>query len=243
MILNDAKIIVIERLKEENLLDKPILLEAKVLSTEEAIGNPEEYDFPLLKGKEKIIEANFEGRKGQAFTDMYGGFKGTLKEVFDLEPNNSYRRALQVAAINSLGRYWGLVDDTVHCKDLQPGLCARQSLDWIKAQYPHISRMAFIGYQPAFLDVFSGSFVIKVLDLDEDNIGKEKFGLKIFDGKEYLEDVIEWSELVVSTGSTVVNGTIDGIIEAAGTKDVIFYGVSIAAIAKLVNLKRVCFLE
>jgi hypothetical protein len=38
------------------LLQGTVKVNAKVLSTEEAIGNPEEDDFPLQKGKERLME-------------------------------------------------------------------------------------------------------------------------------------------------------------------------------------------
>ena len=154
MILEKTKQKVVTRLKKEGLLSKKILLKAKVLSAQEAIGNPEEYDFPLLKGKEKIVEANYEGYRGHAFTDMYGGFEGTLEEVFGMPSSNNYRRALQVAAINALTNYWGMGDDTVHCKDDRPKQCAREYLRYFDAHYPNVERIAFIGYQPALIDTF-----------------------------------------------------------------------------------------
>ena len=75
---------VIARLKEEDLLKESIFIKARVLSAQEAIGNPQEYDFPLLKGKEKMVEANFRDSVGHAYTDMYGDFQGSLEEVFNI---------------------------------------------------------------------------------------------------------------------------------------------------------------
>ena len=55
------------------------VVSARTLSAKEAIGNPDRDDFPLLKGKEFMVEASFRGAKGQAFTDMPGNYKGYLK--------------------------------------------------------------------------------------------------------------------------------------------------------------------
>lgn len=241
MILDAAKEKFFHKLQKENLLHKRISLRAKVLSTEEAIGNPEEYDFPLLKGREKIIEAEFEGHKGHAFTDMYGGYEGSLKDVLDLPLSNNYRRALLVATINALMSYWGLVKDTVHCKNEQPRECAKKSLRFLQEQYPLVNRIALVGYQPALIDALSKKYVLKILDLDKENIGTERFGCPVLDGGEYLRDAAEWSDLVLATGSTVVNGTIDDIVQAAVQKPVVFYGVTIAGVAGLLDLKRMCF--
>ena len=230
-----------ERLRKEKLLNSNVLLESKVLSAVEAIGNPEEYDFPLLKGKEKIVEADFSDHLGHAFTDMYGGFNGRLEEVFEMDSSNNYRRSLQVATINALLKYWGLVENTIHCKDNQPKICARQCVEYIKKNYPAVSRLALIGYQPALIDAFSKEYTLKVLDLDKDNIGEERFGQVILDGSKCLNGAVEWAQLVIATGTTVVNGTIDEILNAAGKEKVIFYGVTISGVAEILGLNRICF--
>ena len=241
MILESAKEKVVKKLRKEGLLSNKVLLKAKVLSSVEAIGNPEEYDFPLLKGKEKIVEANFNDYLGHVFTDMYGGFYGSLEEVFAMDPSNNYRRALQVATINALCKYWGLAENTVHCKDKQPKVCADKCVKFIRKNYPAVERIAFIGYQPALVDAFSKKYILRVLDLDEDNIGKEKFGQIILDGNTDFPDAIQWAQLVLSTGTTVVNGTIDEILNIAGKEKVIFYGVTISGIAAILGLNRICF--
>ena len=241
MILESAKERVVERLREEKLLNSNVLLEAKVLSAVEAIGNPEEYDFPLLKGKEKIVEANFRDHLGHAFTDTYGGFYGSLEEVFAMDSSGNYRRALQVATINALCKYWGIVEDTVHCKDKQPKICAGQCVEFVKKNYPAVERIALIGYQPALIDAFSKKYMLKVLDLDKDNIGEERFGQVILDGSKGLNSALEWSQLVLSTGTTAVNGTIDEILNVAGKEKVVFYGVTISGIAEILSLNRICF--
>jgi len=229
------------RSAKEGLLEDHVSIRARVLSPEEAIGNPEEYDFPLLKGKERIVEACFRKNTGHAFTDTYGGFEGSLKEVLSMGLSNNYRRALCVSAVNALVMYWGLVNNTTHCKNAQPKICASRFPVYIKKTYPDIKRICFIGYQPAMIDALSGAFELKVLDLDRDNIGKEKFGNLILDGNTHTESAIESSELILATGSTLVNSTIDDILAMAGSKDVIFYGVTIAGAAALLGLKRICF--
>ncbi|MCK5230941.1 MAG: hypothetical protein KAR13_11780, partial [Desulfobulbaceae bacterium] len=64
----------LELLKDKNLLNERVQVKARPLSTKEAIGNPEDDDFPLQKGKERLMQAEFLGAKGQAFTDSYGNF-------------------------------------------------------------------------------------------------------------------------------------------------------------------------
>jgi len=43
-----------ELCRQEKLLDEKVDVHALVLTTEEAIGHPEDQDFPLQKGKERL---------------------------------------------------------------------------------------------------------------------------------------------------------------------------------------------
>jgi uncharacterized protein (DUF4213/DUF364 family) len=54
-----------------------------------------------------------------------------------------------------------------------------------------------------------------------------------------MDDAIKWSDLIFATGSTIVNGTIGNFINK--NKPVIFYGVTISAAAKILNLKTYCY--
>ena len=51
-----------------HLMDREIEVRAKVLTPEEAIGHPESNDFPLQKGKERLMQAEFDTGIGQAFS-------------------------------------------------------------------------------------------------------------------------------------------------------------------------------
>ncbi|MEA1895763.1 MAG: hypothetical protein U9N36_11330 [Euryarchaeota archaeon] len=84
---------------ENDLLDKTVVIRAKPLTPEEATRNPESEDFPIPKGVERLMQAEFAGRFGQAFTDMYGDFEGALQDVLAMELNNNYRRAIFVATL------------------------------------------------------------------------------------------------------------------------------------------------
>jgi hypothetical protein len=78
------------------------------------------------------------------------------------------------------------------------------------------------------------------MDLDKDNIGKKKFGLTILDGEKEITGTLKWCDLAVVTGSTFINGTAYEIINQTKNKHILFYGVTVAGIAKLLNLERFC---
>jgi len=50
---------------------------------------------------------------------------------------------------------------------------------------------------------------------------------------------LEWCDLPLVAGTTVVNGTLEPILKVAGAKAV-FYGISIAGVAELLGLERFC---
>jgi hypothetical protein len=218
-----------------DLLDKNITVKARALSTEEAIGNPEADDFPLMKGKERLMQAEIDGSCGQAFTDQYGDFEGTLKGILTSELTNNFRRAIFIASINAALRHMGIIEWTVHCRDKEPMECAVQLQQHIKAEYgsPKITQ---IGFQPRFVEVLSGITGLRVIDLDKDNIGTEKFSVTV-EGPEKTDDAINWADLLLVTGTTIANGTIEQFLNK---KPVLFYGTTISGAAHLMGWKRFC---
>jgi uncharacterized protein (DUF4213/DUF364 family) len=84
-----------------------------------------------------------------------------------------------------------------------------------------------------------GSEWVMVSDLAE--AGGERYGVMILNDMD-SERIFEHCQLVFVTGSTLVNGTIDGLMEDAqkhGTR-VVFYGSTIAGAAFLLGLERWC---
>ena len=63
-------------LEAHRLLNERVRVKARALSPEEAIGNPETDDFPIQKGKERLMQADIRGALGQAFTDRFGDYEG-----------------------------------------------------------------------------------------------------------------------------------------------------------------------
>lgn len=226
---------------ENNLREGNVRISAKTLSAEEAIGNPERGDFPLLKGKERLMQAEFNGSLGQAFTDMYGNFEGTLQNVLDMELKNNFRRAIFIATLNAVMRHLGLIDGTIHCKNNGPEECSEELIKFISENYGR-PKTALFGFQPAFAEHCAKRFELKILDQDKENIGREKFGVMILDGNKNTKKALEWCDMALVTGTTIANGTAESILQMADAerKPVVFYGVTIAGVAKLLNLERFC---
>ena len=221
--------------EEEKLLLEPVRVKARVLSTEEAIGNPEAHDFPLQKGKEKLMQAEFLGAVGQAFTDQYGDFEGTLEDVIKMALVNNFRRAILISTINAVLRHLGKIESTVHCRDREPAECASELSAYISEKYGKV-KTALIGFQPRMVEALSARFPLRVADLDDDNIGTEKFGV-IIEGPEHTDAVMDWADLLVVTGTTLVNATIRNFLRDI---PLLFYGTTIAGSAYLMGWNRFC---
>ncbi len=93
---------------------------SRPLSATEAIGATGRDDFPIIKGKEVLVQAVYKGSAGQAFTVAKGGFRGTLGNVLELPLCGSFERAALIATMNAVLRHLGRIEKTVHCKDDGP---------------------------------------------------------------------------------------------------------------------------
>ena len=70
-----------ELAEQHHLKDEPIQISCAALTVEQAIGNPEEEDYPIQKGREFLVEATFHNSRGQAFSCEGGN---SLRTIADL---------------------------------------------------------------------------------------------------------------------------------------------------------------
>jgi len=225
----------LDLIKDYDFENEQITIKAKPLSATEAIGNPEHDDYPIQKGKEALMQAEFKGSYGQAFTDMYGDFEGSLSEILNMDIDNNYRRAILISTINAVMRNLGHVNQTVHCKDNDPVICSQKLVTYVKDNYGS-PKITLIGLQPRMLEHLTKDFEIRVNDMDNDFIGKTKFGIQI-DPPEKTKENIDWCDLIIATGTTVINDTITSL---NNNKPIVYFGVTISGTAKLLGLTDFC---
>lgn len=226
-----------KKLVEDNgLLNEEVKITGRTLTTEEAIGNTERKDFPIIKGKEKLLEADFRGAKGQAFTDMPNNFQGNLKQIVEMPLETNFNTAVYIATLNAVCRYLKITDKTVHCKDGEPESCASELVEYIKNKYGN-PKIALIGFQSAMLENLAKNYKVRIVDLDSNNIGKVKYNVMVEDGSKPIDDLLNWCDIVVATGSTIANKTITNLLL---DKPAIFFGTTLAGAASLMELQRFC---
>lgn len=228
--------------EQAGLLDTALQVEIRKLPPEKAIGNTTERDYPIWKGKEGIVEARVGNGVGQAFTAVPANFDARLADVFDLDLDGTDKAAVAnrgvfVASVNAMCVHLGIADKAVHCRDEGPKDCARDLIGVIRAGSPDDSRITLVGCQPRMIETLAAAYSLRVIDLDPDNIGRTISGVTI-EGEEMTDEALDWCDIALVTGSTLVNGTIDRFV---GLKcHTVFYGITIAGAAALLRLARFC---
>ena len=204
--LEKARSVFRKLVRERGLSRERLTVSVKPLTPEEAIGRTKRKDYPILKGKERVIEAAVLGAKGQVFTDSPSDFSGTLGGVLRLGLRDSRSRALAAAVINAACRALGIASGTVHCKDAEPERCAAKIAADIMLRRGRC-RVGLIGLQPAVAASLVRSFGranVRILDRNPANIGSVKFGVRIGDGGSGAQGLARWADLVLITGTTMV---------------------------------------
>jgi hypothetical protein len=230
---------------ELGLGEEDVRITVATLSAREAIGNPNRDDYALLEGKEVMIEAQFQGSFGQAFTDQPQGFQGQLKAVLGLRLDTKHNRAMLIATLNAVMAHQGMVTGTRHCRDEEPEECAAEIAKNLLGRFGKIT-VGLVGYQPAILEHLVQGFGadnLRCTDLNPKNAASQKFGVEIWDGREATQELVRWSGLVLVTSSTMVNNTFDGIQQEALAqgKHLITFGVTGAGVSALTDVERLCF--
>ena len=230
-------------LTEEKIACEPVSVICRSLSPEEAIGRPKRTDYPILTGKDIMIQAQFRNSRGQAFTDAPADFQGTLEEVLEMDiVNDAHCRGVFIAVLNAVMCRLGRCCGTVHCRTEGPELCAGDMKEYLRENYPRLERITLVGYQPSLLEMLHQSgYQVRALDLNPANICTNRCGVTVEDGVKAKDAALRDAQLILCTGSTVCNGTIVDYLDLP--QEVLFFGTTISGTAPLMGLKRVCFAE
>lgn len=214
---------------------------AAPLSVKDAIGTPVKNDYPLQRGVEKLMEANVLGSKGQAYTDHYGNFYGSLRDVLSLKLKDNYERAVFIATFNALLRVFKIVNNTIHCKNEEMEYCGKIIAKSIKKKYCTVKNIWLVGPQPRILENLSNNFIVRVTDRDIDKIGKRILGGNnniIIENPVIGPELSEWADLIVATGTIFVNNTFGDIL--AYDKPILLYGTTASGPAHVLSIPRYC---
>lgn len=232
-------------ISEHGLGDELVQVKIGTLTVKQAIGEPNRQDYPLIEGREVMIEAQFRGSAGQAFTDRPHDFTGSVNEILSLDLNVNDNRAVFIATLNAVMAYLNMVTGVRHCHDEEPEECALEIARYLKDKHG-IVKIGMIGLQPAILENLAKVFGpenVRCTDLNPKNVGTVKYGAEIWDGRNDTGRIIDWCDVLLATSSTIVNNTFDVISAKVNTQDkhLIIFGVTGAGVATLLGLERLCF--
>ena len=146
-----------------NLSGQNISVYCQPLSAHEAIGRPKHTDYPIIKGKEVMVEADFLGAKGQAFTDGFEQVDLPVDDLLTIRLDSNAKRATFISCLNAVFRYLDLCDKTIHCKDKEPEECAAHLSDAVGT----FKKVLLVGYQPRFLEMLASGLWIWIRIMSE----------------------------------------------------------------------------
>ena len=243
-VLEQSRPLLRQIIEGARLNDAAVSVLAKALPPEQAIGKPGRRDFPILVGKERVIEAELLGAKGHAFTDEPRQFSGPLSQVVQLEFSTNANRAIYVASLNAVMRKLNLAQGTVHCLDDDPDRCGQEIATKLLAEHGRV-KIGLVGFNPAIADHLARVFGpdrLAITDLNPDNIDTRKFDVMVQNGRSATNNLIDTSDVVLLTGTTLINGTFDGIWNRIQEQSKCgrVYGVTVAGVAELLDIERLC---
>ncbi len=205
-------------------------------------------DGVVRRGREQLIEATLASdpaMTGQAWTDRPSEWTGTLGDVFSMPLRATGRRAIVVASLNALAGRLGLVAHNLRCRHGEALSCGRELVSQIRRRFEDARRVLVVGYQPGVVEALVeslGHASVRVLDHDADIIGRTLHGVRVENGSADFSGDVRWCDLMLVTGSSVVNGTLDELLRHSqdASKPLVFFGNTIAAVAAIADLQRLC---
>ncbi|ABR55509.1 conserved hypothetical protein [Methanococcus vannielii SB] len=223
--------------KENNFLNETVEIKPINIDLKSKTIN----DYPLMNGKEFLLRAFFKNSVGDAFTDNLAEFKGKISDVISSKNN-----PMIIATLNAVMRHLKIIEKTEHCNKDEPELCAKELETYLLNSVGKDVKIGIIGYHPAIIKqmvLTFGKENVIATDMDLENIGRIKQGIFIMHG-EMNEYLVENSDIILSTGSTVANETLFEILNFSKKygKKIIFYGTTIACAAEILGLERFCAL-
>lgn len=217
-------------------LETEVTVFAGPLKIRDALGDPKEKDYPIQKGKEKLMEAVIFDSRGQAYTDMYGNYRGTLSDVIALELKDNFQRAVFISTLNALLRHREKIENTRHCRNEGMMQCGREIVEYITKRYGS-PKIWLVGMQPRILENLAVPFQIRVTDMDPDYIKSKRNGVAI-ESPSAAPEISLWCDLIVTTGSIFVNKTYNEILSSE--KPIVLYGTTAAGPAHVLGIQRYC---
>jgi len=197
-------------------------------------------EYPIARGREYMMECVLENTRAHVFTsDPYIG-EASVRDIIDLNLDSIKNRSLFYCTLNVVLRRIGLIDRTIHCRGDSPVKCAYMMMKDLWEKHGD-ETLLIIGYQPALVNEAVKWFRnMHVVDMDPENIGRKVGDIVVQDAVDEL-DLIDRSDIVLVTGSSVINSSFWSIYERSFGKKLYMYGVTGAGVAYVMGVPRLCY--
>jgi len=200
-------------------------------------------EYALAKGKEVIVHCEIEGGYGQAFTSKPKEFNGKVKDVLNMIYGDEGERAVFFATLNAVFHRLKRIKGTIHCMGEEPEKCGEEFASYLISNFGRV-KVAHIGYQPGHVKALVKYFGVEnvyVTDLNPENIGCVKFGVKILSGSMNSE-VLRKVDVACITSSAAVNGSLPELLNLCDKYGVkpLLYGVTGKGIANVLGIDIFC---
>lgn len=184
---------------------------------------------------EYCVTAELKGTKGEAYTRNPENFKGTLKEALELPVSEQGINAVSISAINAVMNYLKLSSGTFPEDPAAHYAYADALCRFVTERYGK-TRIVLVGYDGYIVKRFMDEGIdFWTLDKDPAHISQNRFHHVVVNGAvRNRESSFKWGNIFIVTGSTLCNGTIIPYLNSG--KELLFYGITCAGAATLLNL-------
>ncbi len=162
-------------------------------------------------------------------------FCGTLKEALEIAPTENGISPITVSALNAAMSRLNLCSGVFQEGEEFHAMYADALCRYVTEHYGR-DNIVLVGYDgylvKRFMDEKLGFWT---LDLDPDNVSQDRFDHIVVNGaKLNRESGFAWGKIFIVTGSSLCNGTIIPYLNSG--KELLFYGITCAGTAGLLNL-------
>ena len=196
---------------------------------------PENEPASSVARPEYCVTATLCGVKGEAYTEEPEDFCGTLKEALEIAPTEKGISAVTIASINAAMNFLGLAPGTFP-EGEEARFCYADALCRYVTEHHGKNNIILVGYDGYLVKRFMDEGLeFWTMDMDPANITQNRFHhVVVNNAKRNRESSFVWGKYFVVTGSSLCNGTILHYLNSG--KELLFYGISCAGVAKLLDL-------
>jgi len=179
--------------EEHHLLDDPVTVGAATDNSGRLVRPEGE--------REVMLEAQFRGERGLAFTADPASFSGRLAELLGLPLDSDQSRALVLAGAKSVLRY---LERRGAGPPDRVTLCAAEIAEAIAREFGR-AKVGVVGYDSSVVDAcveLVSAERVRIADPNPAQVGRERQGVVVVALDGFTDDLFDWADVVIITGES-----------------------------------------